>query len=48
LRHEGDVAGAGAVNLDGDLTVDVGEEAALIECEELRHDVPPSIRRGRV
>jgi hypothetical protein len=48
LRPEGDVAGAGAVNLDGDLTVDVGEEAALVEREELRHGVLPTIRRGRV
>jgi hypothetical protein len=38
LRPEGDVAGAGVVNLDGDLAVDVGEEAALIEREELWHD----------
>jgi hypothetical protein len=38
LRPEGDVAGAGMINLDGDLAVDVGEEAALIEREELWHD----------
>jgi hypothetical protein len=38
LRPEGDVAGASVVNLDGDLAVDVGEEVALIEREELWHD----------
>jgi hypothetical protein len=43
---EDDIVKAGAVNLEGDLTTDVGEEAALLKREELRNDVLPGIGRG--